>query len=167
MQSPHDQGSTVHHQYLQQPQLGDDELMQDSRCAFGIYRPEIKQIPDPLTFKEAKRKYRMQVDTLDDHNRRMKKLSNYKAIVKTVGGHERHQSQLAPGSAVTAEMGKYLGHRGGELRTRSKVSHTHKTSTIGMDNSFGMMVHNSDMTSVVRSIEMKRREGNRTQMQYH
>lgn len=92
----------------------EDELMQDSRAAFGVYRPEIRHIPDPLTFKEAKRKYRMQADNLDDHARRMKKLGTYRAIVKA-GKTERNSSQINS----NGEMGKYLGHRG-EFRGKSK-----------------------------------------------
>lgn len=35
-----------------------DELI-ESGSKYGLYRPEIKDNPGPLTFKQAKRKYRM------------------------------------------------------------------------------------------------------------
>lgn len=139
----------------------DDELMQDSRAAFGVYRPEIRHIPDPLTYKEAKRKYRMQADTnLDDHSRRMKKLSTYKAMVKA-GPYERTSNQIVPGG----EIGKYLGHRGEYSRGRSKMSHTQKGSMNGMDRN-GTIHGGVDMAPVVHSIDMTRQNINHTQISH-
>ena len=56
--------------------LTQDELMQDSAAAqFGYYRPEIRAIPDPMSYKEAVRKYRQTADQgIADHSRHMKKL---------------------------------------------------------------------------------------------
>jgi len=54
---------------------GEDELMQDSRAHYGLYRPEIRGLPDPLTYKEAVRRYRQQAEPhMAEANRQMKKI---------------------------------------------------------------------------------------------
>ena len=53
----------------------DEELMQESHAHYGFYRPEVRQIADPLTYKEAVRKYRQHADPpMTDHMQRMRKL---------------------------------------------------------------------------------------------
>ena len=47
----------------------------NSRANFGLYPPEIREIPGPLTYKEAKRKYRMNADpNMIDYATKMKRL---------------------------------------------------------------------------------------------
>ena len=38
----------------------DDATDIESKAAFAVYRPEIRGIPDPLTYREAIRKYKRQ-----------------------------------------------------------------------------------------------------------
>ena len=53
----------------------DDELMQDSHAQYGFYRPEIRNLNDPLTYKEAVRKYRQHADPhMSDQMRTMRKI---------------------------------------------------------------------------------------------
>ena len=83
---------------------GQDELMQDSRAAFGLYRPEIKQVPDPMSYKEAVRKYRMHADPhMGEYSKVMRKLGNHQTMLKMAKAkNQRHKS-------TGHELGKYLG----------------------------------------------------------
>ena len=50
--------------------------MQDSRANFGLYRPEIREVPGPLTYKQAKRKYRMNAEPhMHDYAKTMRKMN--------------------------------------------------------------------------------------------
>ena len=56
-------------------EMHDDELMQDSHAHYGYYRPEVRNLNDPLTYKEAVRKYRQQADPhMGDQMRNIRKL---------------------------------------------------------------------------------------------
>jgi len=51
--------------------------MDESGATYALYRPEIKEHPGPLTYKEAKRKYRMtegEPPSMADFATKMKKL---------------------------------------------------------------------------------------------
>ena len=73
-----------HDESIMSPTAGDDEfnqinghdyLMQDSRAAFAYHRPEIRGVPDPLTHKEAVKKYRQHADpSLYDYLGHMRKM---------------------------------------------------------------------------------------------
>lgn len=82
-----------------------DEMMQDSRAAFGYYRPDIKQIPDPLTYKEAVKKYRQHADpNMGEHIKNLKKLGLGYTIAKAnktvISTRQRSHGQ---------ELNRYLG----------------------------------------------------------
>jgi len=50
-----------------------EQLILNSRANFGLHPPEMREVPNPLTYKEAKRKYRMHEPTMTDYAVKMKK----------------------------------------------------------------------------------------------
>ena len=74
--SQHEQYSTERHDNsidsngqtgpLSANELQEDSLFENSRAAFKVYRPECKTIPDPLTYREAVKKYRKKNGSIDD-----------------------------------------------------------------------------------------------------
>lgn len=81
--------------------ITDDELMEDSvnkAAAYALYQPEVKPISDPLTYMEAKKKYRNQKTSgLDEAQRSLKKRSiarpNHKRF-NSIGGNTNMASYL-------------------------------------------------------------------------
>ena len=53
----------------------DEGTETESKAAFAVYRPEIRGIADPLTYREAIRKYKKQAVPMymEDHARNFKK----------------------------------------------------------------------------------------------
>lgn len=50
-------------------------VIADPKAAFGYHRPEIRHVPDPLTHKEALKKYRKQAEPhgMGDYGRNIKR----------------------------------------------------------------------------------------------
>ena len=69
-------------------EMHDEELMHDSQAHYGYYRPEIRNLNDPLTYKEAVRKYRQQADPhMTDQMRVMRKIGVQNSILAKPAGH--------------------------------------------------------------------------------
>ena len=77
--------NNAHDESIMSPTAGDehynhmepDYLMQDSRAAFAYHRPEIRGVADPLTHKEAVKKYRQHADpNLYDYLGHMRRIGN-------------------------------------------------------------------------------------------
>ena len=62
----------------------EDTMATDPKAAFGYHRPEIRHTPDPLTHKEALKKYRKQADphSMGDYGRSMKREKGQKNSVR-------------------------------------------------------------------------------------
>ena len=95
-----------------------DELMQESRAHFCLYRPEIRTIQDPLTYKEAVRRYRQQAEPhLAEHNRQMKKIG-----VKQMDHKARSQTRGKP-MGHPPDLGTYLGVRTKNIKGKTPRGH--------------------------------------------
>ena len=86
---------------------GDELMMADSRAAFAIHTPAIGKMIDPMTHKEAVKKYRMQHDpVMSDYARNLKKMGIQHMASKT-----NTKSSRTRGSSLGQDLSKYLGHR--------------------------------------------------------
>ena len=47
-------------------ELQEDSVFESEQAHFKLYRPDCKTIPDPLTYKEAVRKYRRKEGSIDE-----------------------------------------------------------------------------------------------------
>lgn len=92
----------------------DDATDIDSKAAFAVYRPEIRGIPDPLTYREAIRKYKRQAQpmNIDHHANQFKK--------RLVARAHRKTNSNAP-TVGNVGMRKFIGETSSPQRSPSKT----------------------------------------------
>ena len=84
-----------------------DEIINESnQAAYALYRPEIRGMPMPKTYLEAKKKYNHGAQPqLADHQRHMKKLG----ITQKIVGYKKEGEFR--NKSIGQDLNKYLGSR--------------------------------------------------------
>mmetsp|Transcript_19065 Transcript_19065/g.22479 ORF Transcript_19065/g.22479 Transcript_19065/m.22479 type:complete len:152 (-) Transcript_19065:215-670(-) len=139
--------------------MTNDDLM-DSNPHFGLYRPEIREAPGPLTYKEAKRKYRMNADPhMGEYAKAMRK---YNLGVSRQASNQR-------GRSVNQELTGYLGktyggtNSGSNMRNHARFRSNHNVSNTQQktyhvqtpDMMYENRQHGSSMSPLTKSIDMR------------
>ena len=139
-----------------------DEMLSDSRAAFGYYRPEIKHTPDPLTYKEAVKKYRQHAEPhMGEQIKNLKKIGMGNMIAR-VNKPYSHARQRSDGNDMT----RYLGVQGGAmtsqpLQQRKLISSVHGP---GGTHTRIFTKRSRPYETATNSVEMRSRAGRSTMM---
>ena len=113
------------HDSILSPAHPDDvSELRRSRAAFAMHQPEIRHVPEPLTHKEAVKKYRqMETNYMMEHQqKKMRKLGQY-----TTSSRERKAAARNKSMNISAiGINQYLGTGDMARRPRKKL-HMHGT----------------------------------------
>lgn len=100
----------------------EDELLQESHACYAYYRPEIRNLNDPLTYKEAVRKYRQQADPqMSEQMRAIRRTGNKTMHFAKPAAYRSPISRSNNKTSIVNDLGKYLGknkNHGGHSRPR-------------------------------------------------